>query len=170
MEKRLSPQRAKDNYLAAILESVADGVFTVDKDMRIVSFNRAAQELTGYSMEEALGRPCHAVFKTNICFTTCPVRQAFELGEAVLNREYDILDKNHHKIPISASASVLRNVNGQIVGGVETLRDLSVIHIRKKDFKDKYSFHNLVSRNAAMRRLFGILADVAASEATVLLS
>lgn len=158
------------NYLVSILDSVADGVFTVDEKMRIVSFNRAAQELTGYTMEEALGRKCHEIFKTDICLSACPIRDAFDSGEAVLNREVDIIDKHNRKIPISVSASVLRNADGEVVGGVETFRDLSLIFILKKELKEKYSFRDLVSRNPVMRSLFDILPDVAASEATVLLN
>ena len=157
-------------YLATILDSVADGVFTVDEEMRIASFNRAAQEITGFTAEEALGRKCHEVFRTGICFSTCPIREALESGEAVVNREVDIIDKHNRKVPISVSASVLRNAQGQAVGGVETFRDLSLIYILKREIKEKYSFRDLVSRNPAMRRLFDILPDIAASEATVLLN
>ena len=157
-------------YLATILDSVADGVFTVDEEMRIASFNRAAQEITGFTADEALGRKCHEVFRTGICFSTCPIREALESGEAVVNREVDIIDKHNRKVPISVSASVLRNAQGLAVGGVETFRDLSLIYILKREIKEKYSFRDLVSRNPAMRRLFDILPDIAASEATVLLN
>lgn len=157
-------------HLATILDSVADGVFTVDDDMRITSFNRAAQEITGFTADEAIGRKCHEVFRTGICFSTCPIREALESGEAVVNREVDIIDKGNRKVPISVSASVLRNAHGHAVGGVETFRDLSLIYVLKREIKEKYSFRDLVSRNPAMRRLFDILPDIAASEATVLLN
>jgi transcriptional regulator with PAS, ATPase and Fis domain len=63
----------------------------------------------------------------------------------------------------------LRDAAGHPVGGVETFRDLSRIHALKREITGKYSFHDLLSRNPAMRRLFDILPDVAASNATVLL-
>ena len=160
----------KSNYLSAVFDSIADGLFTVDDQMRIVTFNRTAQALTGYTAEEALGRKCDEVFRSDICDTACPVREAYRSGEAVLSREYDILDKNNNKIPISVSASVLRNAHGQVVGGVQSFRDLSLMHIIKKELKKKYSFRDLASRNSVMRGLFDILPDVAASEATVLLN
>lgn len=160
----------KSKYLNAVFDSIADGLFTLDDQMRIVTFNRTAQALTGYGEEEAIGRKCNEIFRTDICDTACPVREAYRSGEAVLNREYDILDKFNHKIPISVSASVLRNAHGQVVGGVQTFRDLSLMHILKKEIKKKYSFRDLASRNSVMRGLFDILPDVAASEATVLLN
>lgn len=156
-------------YLETILNSVADGVFTVDSEMKITSFNRAAEEITGFSAEEAMGKKCHEIFRTGICFSACPLREALASGEAVVNRELDIVSKDNRKVPISVSASVLRNRQGKTVGGVETFRDQSLIYILKREIKEKYSFRDLVSRNAAMRRLFDVLPDIAASDATVLL-
>jgi PAS domain-containing protein len=47
----------------AILESISDGVFTVDHDWRVTSFNRAAEEITDIPRKEALDRLCSEVFK-----------------------------------------------------------------------------------------------------------
>lgn len=159
----------QQKHLATILDSVADGVFTVDEEMRITWFNRAAEEITGFSREEALGQSCCEIFRSNICFTQCPVREAMAGGRNVINREVDILDRQNREVPISVSASVLRDDAGRPVGGVETFRDLSQLQALKREVEKKYTFHDLVSRNPAMRRLFDVLPDVAASGATVLL-
>lgn len=156
-------------HLATILDSVADGVFTVDAQMRITWFNRAAEEITGFSRAEALGQSCCEIFRTNVCFSHCPVREALASNRDVVNREVDILDKNNREIPISVSASVLRDAEGKPVGGVETFRDLSQIQALKQEVTRKYTFHDLVSRQPVMRQLFDVLPDVAASQATVLL-
>jgi two-component system response regulator HydG len=156
-------------HLATILDSVADGVFTVDRAMRITWFNRAAERITGFSQKEALGRPCCEIFRSNICFSACPVTEALTTGKNVENREIDILDRYNRELPISVSASVLRDAEGRPVGGVETFRDLSRLYALKREITEKYSFHDLLSRNPVMRRLFDILPDVAASNATVLL-
>lgn len=154
---------------STILDSVADGVFTVDENMRIRSFNRAAEEITGYSHDEAIGRPCNEIFRSTACAFGCPVREAVETGESVLNREVEIFDRNNKKKPISVSASVLLDGNGRARGGVETMRDLSVLYSLKKELNQNFTFHDLVSRNPSMRRLFNVLEDIAVSEATVLL-
>ena len=156
-------------HLATILDSVADGVFTVDEQMRISWFNRAAEEITGFSREEALGQSCCEIFRTNVCFSHCPVREALASNRDVINREVDIIDKNNREVPISVSASVLRDAEGKPVGGVETFRDLSQIQALKQEVTKKYTFHDLVSRHPTMRQLFDVLPDVAASAATVLL-
>lgn len=155
--------------MAVILDSVADGVFTVDNKMLIQSFNRAAEEITGFSRDEAMGRPCFEIFRSEACATSCPVKEAIDTGESVLNREVEIVDRSNKKKPISVSASVLVGTDGKVLGGVETIRDLSVLHTLKKELNEKFTFQHLISRNSAMRRLFNVLEDVAASEATVLL-
>ncbi len=152
-----------------ILDSVADGVFTVDDRMIIQSFNRAAEEITGFSHDEAIGRPCHEIFRSDACASACPVREAIETGESVLNREVEIVDRDDNKKPISVSASVLMDSDGKAHGGVETMRDLSVLYTLKKELHERFTFRNLISRNPSMRRLFNVLEDIAASEATVLL-
>jgi PAS domain S-box-containing protein len=160
---------AQLEHLATILDSVADGVFTVDAEMRITSFNRAAEEITGFSRAEALGQPCCEVFRTGICFSGCPVRQAMKSGRSVTQLEVDILDKHNRELPISVSASVLKDSDGEPIGGVETFRDLSQVHALKREVEGKHAFHDLVSRSPAMRRLFEIVPEVAASPSTVLL-
>ncbi len=154
---------------STILDSVADGVFTVDDNMHIQSFNRAAEEITGYTHDEAIGKHCYEIFRSDACASACPVREAMETGQPVLHREVDIIDKNNNKKPISISASILMDSNGNARGGVETIRDLSVIYTLKNELHDKFTFQNLISRNPSMRRLFDVMADIAASEATVFL-
>lgn len=154
---------------SVILNSVADGVFTVDDQMLIQSFNRAAEEITGFSTSEALGKPCYDVFRSDACVTACPLREAIETGESVVNRDVEITDRANRKKPISVSASVLADSDGRVLGGVETIRDLSVIQSLTNELKEKYTFKSLVSRNHVMRRLFDVMGDIAASEATVFL-
>jgi len=156
-------------HLATILDSVADGVFTVDSSMHITWFNRAAEQITGFTQQEALGRPCCEIFRSSICFSACPVREAMASGKSVENREIDILNRDNKEIPISVSASVLLDADGQPSGGVETFRDLSRLRALQQEISGKYTFHDLVSRNPVMHKLFDILPDVAASDVTTLL-
>ena len=66
---------------SVILDSIADGVFTVDPQWRITSFNRAAERITGVSREEAIGRPCEEVFRSSICEGGCALRETCRTGK-----------------------------------------------------------------------------------------
>ncbi len=159
----------RPEHLSTILESIADGVFTVDAELRITSFNRAAEEITGFQRREALGQPCCEIFRTNVCFSACPVQEAIRTGHPVHRREVEILDAGNREVPISVTASVLRDADGRPIGGVETFRDLSQLHALEEEVLGRYRFRDLVSRNPAMRALFDVLPEVAATDATVLL-
>ena len=56
-------KRVPSSSTAIILESISDGVFTVNSNWQITSFNRAAEEITGISREEAIGKRCSEVFR-----------------------------------------------------------------------------------------------------------
>jgi PAS domain S-box-containing protein len=69
----------KENAIApkpteAILKSISDGVFTVDLEWRISSFNRAAEAITGVPRAEAIGRRCSEMFRSSICGADCALR------------------------------------------------------------------------------------------------
>ncbi len=156
-------------HYATILDSINEGVITVDSNMIITAINRAAAKITGYSREEAIGRRCCEIFRSTVCSLTCPVRDVMDTGEAASDIEAEILTRDNAKVPVSLNAAVLYNELGKIVGAVKTFRDLSLIVALKKEIQHKYTFHGLVSRNSAMQGLFDTLPDIAASEATVLI-
>ena len=151
-----------------ILESISDGVFTVDKEWRITSFNRAAEEITGIRRREAIGRLCSEVFRSSMCEADCALRRTMETRKSVVNKSAFIVDAEGHRIPISVSTAILRDEKGRIIGGAETFRDLSVVEELRKELEGRFQVGDLVSRSAVMRRIFDILPQVAASDSTVL--
>ena len=158
-----------ENQTEIILDSIADGVFTVDLDWRITSFNRAAEKITGIKKEEAIGRHCWDVFRASICESMCSLRQTTQTGEEVVNRAIYIVNSNGDRIPVSISTALLKDEKGHVIGGVETFRDLSVVEELRKELEGKHSFLDIISKNPEMQRLFGILEQVAESNTTVLL-
>jgi len=152
-----------------ILDSLAEGVFTVDTEWRIAYFNSAAERITGVSRSEAIGSRCCDVFHASICESVCALRHTLETGEPVVNRAAVIIDTKGRKIPISISTAVLRDGRGHLVGGVETFRDLSQVEQLRKELEARYSLGDIIGRSPAMRDLFGILPAVAASDSTVVI-
>jgi len=151
------------------LESISDGVFTVDQEWRITSFNLAAEEITGILREEAIGRRCCEVFRASMCETDCALRRTMELGTPVINKTAFIIDSEGRRIPISVSTAILRDEKGTVIGGVETFRDLSLVEELRKEIKGRLEVEDMVSRSASMQRIFDIMFQVAASDSTVLI-
>ncbi|HPC59986.1 MAG TPA: sigma 54-interacting transcriptional regulator [Verrucomicrobiota bacterium] len=152
-----------------LLDYVPDGMFTVDADWRVTSFNRAAEQITGIRRAEALGRPCCDVFRASICENACALRQTLRTGRPVLNKVVYIVDARGQKIPISISTAVLKDERGRVIGGVESFRDLRLVEQLHRELQQQNSFSDIIGRSAAMRQLFEILPQVAESEATVLI-
>lgn len=158
-----------ENYTQIIIDSIADGVFTVDKDWKITSYNRAAEKITGIGKDDAIGRYCWEVFKASICEQRCSLRQTIESGQPIVNQPIFIINSEGERIPISISTAILKDANGTLVGGVETFRDLSVIEELRKELTSQYSFLDIISKNKEMQRLFGMLELISESDATILL-
>jgi len=152
-----------------ILESISDGVFTVDEGWRVTSFNRAAETITGIPRGQAIGRPCCEVFRASLCERDCALRQTFASGQPVVGRSAFIVRADGERLPISVSTAVLRDEGGRVVGGAETFRDLSAVEELRKQLSGRFEIGDFVSRSPAVRRVFDILPQVAASDCTVLL-
>ena len=155
--------------IETILDSIADGVFTVDLEKNITSFNRAAETITGISRKQAIGQKCFDVFHANICQGSCALEKSITTGRPLIDVHINILNRFGTPVPVSVSTAVLRDERGNIVGGVETFRDLSALEEMRKELIRQYSFMDIVSKNHEMQKLFDILPDIAESDSTVLL-
>ncbi|MFZ5765494.1 MAG: sigma 54-interacting transcriptional regulator [Thermodesulfobacteriota bacterium] len=153
---------------ALILDSIADGVFTVNRRWEITSFNRAAEQITGIPASEAIGKSCSDIFKASICGETCAIAHSMCTGKPESNRSITIQGPEGRRIPVSICAAPLIDSEGNIVGGVESFRDLSVItSLRQK--LSRYQVGDIISKSPSMRRIFDILPDVARSDSNVLI-
>ena len=164
----------KKNYAfsdltCAILESISDGVFTVDPDWHVTSFNRAAEEITGIPRREALGRLCSEVFKSSMCEAECALKRTQKSGKPVINKSGYIIDANGDRIPISVSTAVLYDADGKVIGGAETFRDLSEIVALREELQGRLRIGDLVSHSQAMRPIFEMMPSLAASSTTALI-
>jgi PAS domain S-box-containing protein len=161
---------ATDNITGAILESISDGVFTVDLNWHITSFNRAAEEITGIPGNEALGCRCSDVLRASMCQTDCALKRTLETGKPIIGRSTFIIDADGTRIPISVSTAVLRDERGSIIGGAETFRDLSEVEALREKLEASYRVGDMISRSPRMQKIFAVLPAVAASPSTVLIS
>ncbi|WP_319523665.1 sigma 54-interacting transcriptional regulator [Breoghania sp.] len=152
-----------------ILDSINEGVFTIDLDWRITAFNRAAEKATGVPRQEALKRPCREIFQANICQDNCALKQTFQTGQPVVNANAFIINHQGQRVPIRVSTAILKNDDGEIIGGVETFQDLSQIQQLQKQLHSSYTFEDIIGRSPEMQRLFDILPQISKSSSNVLI-
>lgn len=152
-----------------ILNSIADGVFTVDLDWRITYLNAAAERIIGISRKEAVGKFCAEIFKASVCERSCVMRRTMETGKSIINEVITIVRADGKPLRLSVSTALLKDGDGDVVGGVETFRDISTeVELRKKLAKS-YNFEDIISKNHKMHELFDIMPDIAQSDSTVLI-
>lgn len=169
----LTPQ-----FISRVIDSMADGVFTLDDNGRIASWNRSMERISGYSAEEALGKTC-ALLNCSRCFgKSCPADIAkcriFEKGSSGA-KECELQHKDGQDIPVIKHASVVKDDSGKILGVVETITDMTALHSARKKAEEAslrlgemHRLDNIIGQSSSMRDVFIAVKMAAASEATVL--
>jgi len=152
-----------------ILDSISEGVFTVDLGWRITSFNKAAEEVTGIKRQTAIGKHCRDVLRADVCETGCTLRQTMETGKPIMNKAVHIIDAQGKKRAIAISTALLKDKKGKVIGGVETFRDISAIEQLRKEIEGRYSCEDIISQSHKMQNLFAILPNIAESNTTILI-
>lgn len=153
----------------AILNSINEGIFTVDLNWRITAFNRAAERITGVSRQEALGRQCRDIFRSEICEKACALKQTLDTGMPVTSATARISSLSGRPVTIRISTALLKDDEGTVVGGVETFQDLTQIEELRKKLEMSYTFEDIIGRSPSMTSLFRVLPNIAESSSTVLI-
>ncbi len=164
----MAKQIAK-KYQDTILNSINEGVFTVDLNWQITSFNRAAEQITQVRNSDAIGRPCCEVFRASICENACALKQTLATGKPLVNVTACIVTESGKQVPIRLSTAPLREKDGTVVGGVETFQDLTQVEQLRKELESRYTFEDIIGRSPVMMNLFQIMPQIADSDSTVLI-
>ncbi len=154
-----------------VLESLKEGILAHDLRRRIFLFNKAAEQITGYSREEVLGKDCHEVFPGKFCGEKCSFcHTAFDDLE-ILRTEYSVslTSKNGQKRTINMRISPLHDEQGQTYGVVATFADITEELNLKRRLLASGSFHGMIGKDPVMQDLFSTIEDVATSDLPVLI-
>jgi PAS domain S-box-containing protein len=152
-----------------ILDSIGEGLLTVDKNFKVNFFNRAAEQITGYNRDEVLGQFCKYVFKCEMCETKCPIGIILETGNSLYDFRSSIEIKDGSRKPVKLNAAILKNEDKDPVGGVISFRDLSELEALKKDLSSTSSFYGIIGHGKAMQEIFKLIQEISNSDTTVLI-
>lgn len=156
-------------FFPLIFNNISHGIFTINEEGRITSFNSAAENITGYSRDEVIGLLCAQVFQANICESDCPLKRSIKTRERTEDKEVHIVTKSGDRRPIGISTTALIDEEGQVIGGVEMFRDLSTVKELTKQLYNSFVFEDIVSKSPAMHNILEMLPLVANSQSTVLI-
>ena len=162
-----------------VIDSMAEGLFTLNMEGRISSWNRAMAHITGYEANEALGQPC-GFLNFSRCFgRICPADfnecGIFKHGGTEIT-ECFLRHKNGRDVPVIKNARVVQDEDGSTIGAVETVTDLTELNEARinaeealRRLKDIYQFRNIIGKSQAMQDVFAAIKAAAASEAAILI-
>ena len=162
-------EKEQNKVRSVILDSISEGVFTVDLDWQITSFNRAAEEIIGIQREKTIGRQCKDILRADVCETDCTLRQTMQTGKPIMNKAVHIIDAQGKRRAIAISTALLKDTNGKLIGGVETFRDTSAVEELRKEIEGRYRCEDIISQSHKMQSLFAVLPNIAESNTTVLI-
>jgi PAS domain S-box-containing protein len=156
-------------YGELIFDHVPHGIFTVDQGRRITSFNRAAEEITGWHRSDVLGRRCSEVFRSSHCESECFLFNSMTDREARRDLEVQILRRDGKTLTVSVSTAAMEDPQRGVIGGVEMFRDLSEVETLRRRVEEHYTCEDVITKSPAMRGIRDLLPLVAKSLSTVLI-
>lgn len=166
-------------YWESVVDTMDNGLLIVDTEGIIIFINPAAEAITGYSKGEVVGLPC-TVFESDTCMLSTgkgKIKKCnlFEQGR-VTRKRCMIKRKDGTLVFLLKNATILKNSQGEIIGGVETLTDLSEllkkdqeIEFLKKELSQEHGFHGLIGHCSGMQQVFELIRNAAESEAPVVI-
>jgi two-component system response regulator HydG len=166
-------------YWKTVVDTMMDGVVVVDTEGTILSVNKALERIIGYPDKELVGQPC-TIFDCDMCFTCnsrgskekrCPL---FRAG-SVVKRRCQLRRKDGRPVHVLKNAAVLRNSAGVIVGGVETLTDITDLLAKERTIKELKGllspgegFEGIVGRSQKILEVYALIRNGAASDAPII--
>jgi len=167
------------NFLNQILDTMAEGLFTLDDQGKITSWNSSMEKITGFSAQEAIGNTC-SLIKCSRCFgKSCPTSiekcGVIKHGRAEA-KECSVRHKDGYDIPVIKNARLALDENKKILGIVETITDLTELKKIKKSaeaaqrkLKKTYRLGNIIGKSSAMLNVYDAIRATAKSQVTVLI-
>jgi len=177
--KSKEPDILSPGFEILMLESMADGVFTLNDKGEITYWNPSMERITGYKAEETIGRTC-SLLNFNRCFSkSCPTGigecEIFKLG-LIDGKECFLKHKNGYDVPVIKSARVVRDKKGLIKGAVETVTDLTQLHKARQKAEEAncklgeiHRLDRIIGKSKAMQQVFSAIKAAAVSDATILI-
>ncbi|HHN75086.1 MAG TPA: PAS domain-containing protein [Acidobacteria bacterium] len=152
-----------------IVNSIADGIFTVDEQRRILSFSQKMAEITGIPARQAEGRACEEVLRGSKCGSDCPLSWSIEHGQ-VVDGCREVLRVGGRDLPVAITTAFLLDEEGRRVGLTGVLSDRSEVERLHRELEERYSFRKIIGRSRPMQDLFEVVEAVSGTDATVLIS
>jgi PAS domain S-box-containing protein len=136
-----NPQQVKEidsngydlEFYRFAINSLPVAVLTVNAEFKITGFNPWAEQLTGYSEKEALGRYCGEILRGGLCKINCPLKAVIKKHQTVVRVDTTITDRSEKTIPVAMNTAGLFDDEGRLLGGLEAFQDISLLKALERE-------------------------------------
>ncbi len=171
--------RKDSGFWKTVVETMQEGLMLVDPQGRIEFVNRAFEQIIGYTLEEVQGKSCE-IFQCDRCFVARAKGKnkycALFKQEQASSSECVFRCKDGTPAHLLKNAAVIRDRRGQVLGGVETLVDLSrvmekekIITSLRQQLHHQDGFQGIVGTSLVMRQVLDLANSAANSDAPLVL-
>ena len=160
---------AQKANMEAIFQSVADGILTVDNELRVTNINGAAAAMLGWAPRDAIGRPVGDVVPGKL-WDVAPLLEESRRGEeGARERENILVRAGGEEVRAILGMNRLVDRSGETAGAVLILRDITHLRELETRLEDRGSLHSLVGRSHRMQEIYTLIDQVAPTDSTVLI-
>ncbi|MBU0520167.1 sigma 54-interacting transcriptional regulator, partial [bacterium] len=138
----------------SLLDNLTDGVMAHDLERRIYFFNTAAQRITGYAVEDVVGRDCHEIFPGRFCGGDCSFCEEPMEAHSRFRYPQSFIRKDGERRDLEMSVVTVNTPRQEIVGALVIFRDVSEVNFMRKKLVESRSFHGIVGRHPSMLKVF----------------
>ncbi|MBU2492369.1 MAG: sigma 54-interacting transcriptional regulator [Bacteroidetes bacterium] len=158
------------NKLETIFNSLLEGTFTINSDWEITSFNKAAEEITGFSTSEAINKKYWEILLSEDTKQDSQLKSFIIAHHPTLLRETTIIKKNRSRVPVRINSAPLMDISGEKIGRVVTFEDISIIKNLSDHIEERFHFNNIIGRSKSMLKVYNLMQNVINTDSTVLIT
>lgn len=163
------PEFLSPNLTSAIVSSVSDAILALDRERRVILFNPAAADMTGFEPEEMLGKRCTEILDGQLCGVGCYMDETLQQEKGIRDYECDLSRKDGGQRRVVLQTDLLKDEKGETRGVVIVMRDITELRQLREEVRGRYRFHQLIGKSTGMQKVYQRIQQVAPTNATVLL-
>src|SRR3989339_1666548 len=161
-EIRSMPQEIREKRLKIVLDSISDGIISIDKFGYVTTINRVAKQMLGWNQFNVLGKHLSALSVENHDLIDCLKGRSFQ------NQKRNLITPNGRFQFFSAGVPI-RDLTGEITGAIEIMRDMKEIRELANEVTcpSQYSFSDIIGKSAAIMDAVSFAQKIAVTPSIV---
>lgn len=158
------------NKFETIFHSLLEGTFTINTNWEITSFNKAAENITGFTISEAIGKKYWQVFPSEEGKEDPQLRAFIADHQPMLLRETAIIRKDGSRVLVRINSAPLKDISNNNIGRVITFEDISVVKNLSNHIEERFHFKNIIGYSKPMQKVFNMMENVIQTDTTLLIT